>query len=698
MKINDSSPQVEVSAQLEEQFFSIQDQGMIFDILRNKMYSNPILAICREISCNARDAHREAKKANDPIHIHIPNHHEPFFKVKDFGPGISPDRMSNIFIKYTASTKRNDNIQTGGFGLGAKTPFSYSDSFTIVTNYNGKQYNYACFIDETKIGKLTLLSESETNEVNGTEIIVPVKSKDFRAFEEYTEQATRYWDVHPVIKGGEIHYKENFPILKGDGWSICTTSDWSRSIKLIVDGVEYPCDVSSLRSYADSAIIDAARGNFLLYFGVGELSLSANREQIYLDTATKTTIANKISSVTKYIRESTQLSLNNCKNYWEANVYYRTALQQAFSNLSFLNKLAWKDKNLISGHPDIGCPIITFSKGKYSRRLGTDPNKISKSSANRSFNFSENCALYINDLGIKDLNVKHVRKGFDNDPSLNTIQVICPNEKTSLESLNNAFHLDEMDPIPLSSITKSISRNKKSSNNNRVVIFQYDKIIGNFRQTSYSSFENDLNKKVLCLLRREDFNKQKTIILKNGNTVSMNLMQEILQSNKDFSFYAVDNTISATRLEEDFSDCEDLEDFIDSIIMTHSYEYYVKLSYIHSHYREVDHTLLKNGNYFKQAINNKNSIFIKKLDCHSSIDSLLREDLRYLSIYRGFRNEIPDSDMIEWLRNNPSFDITKVDLAFHNTYPLLNTISSYSYSEYLPHIAQYVNLIDSSLS
>src|SRR6185369_4300729 len=110
MKLNETKPYLEMSGELEEQFFSIQDQGMIFDILRNKMYSNPILAICREISCNARDAHREVGATEVPVHIHLPNTLEPYYKVKDFGPGISPDRMSNIFIKYTASTKREDNV------------------------------------------------------------------------------------------------------------------------------------------------------------------------------------------------------------------------------------------------------------------------------------------------------------------------------------------------------------------------------------------------------------------------------------------------------------------------------------------------------------------------------------------------------------------------------------------------------------
>ena len=86
------------------------------------------------------------------------------YHIKDQGPGISPDRISNIFVQYTASTKREDDIQTGAFGLGSKTPFSYSDTFTIITVYGGIKYQYAAYIDPTRVGKLRLMSEEPTQE------------------------------------------------------------------------------------------------------------------------------------------------------------------------------------------------------------------------------------------------------------------------------------------------------------------------------------------------------------------------------------------------------------------------------------------------------------------------------------------------------------------------------------------------------
>ena len=47
------------------------NKGLIFKILRSKMYSDPIGSICREISSNCRDAHREVKTPNRPIEIEL---------------------------------------------------------------------------------------------------------------------------------------------------------------------------------------------------------------------------------------------------------------------------------------------------------------------------------------------------------------------------------------------------------------------------------------------------------------------------------------------------------------------------------------------------------------------------------------------------------------------------------------------------
>ena len=68
---------------LGETLFGVEDLGSIFNILRSQLYSNPVLAVCREITCNSRDAHREVGKFDVPIEVHLPHGLDPNFRVKD---------------------------------------------------------------------------------------------------------------------------------------------------------------------------------------------------------------------------------------------------------------------------------------------------------------------------------------------------------------------------------------------------------------------------------------------------------------------------------------------------------------------------------------------------------------------------------------------------------------------------------------
>ena len=83
------------------------------------MYAYPIRTLCQEIMCNARDAHIEVGKRDLPIEVILPSEADLHIRFRDFGPGISPDRMVGVFLLYGSSTKRDSNEQVGGFGLGA---------------------------------------------------------------------------------------------------------------------------------------------------------------------------------------------------------------------------------------------------------------------------------------------------------------------------------------------------------------------------------------------------------------------------------------------------------------------------------------------------------------------------------------------------------------------------------------------------
>jgi len=696
MKLNETRPYLETSGELEEEFFSIQDQGMIFDILRNKMYSNPILAICREISCNARDAHREVGTPDVPVHIYLPNTLEPYYKVKDFGPGISPDRMVNIFIKYTASTKRSDNLQTGGFGLGAKTPFSYSDSFSIVTNYNGVQYNYSCNIDETKVGKMSLMSESRTTEPNGTTIIIPVLPKNFQEFATWTEQACRHWEVKPVIKGGSIAWEPISKILSGNEWAIISSRDYyNHDCKVIVDGIEYPLDLDSLKKYADSALISSIKGKLIMYFGVGELSLSANREQIYLDEPTQKVIRERLDLILKEVKSRVQDKVDSFDNLWDAMICYRKELKQAFNNTKFLGQLCWQDIELTDQYVYTGCPTFSFTKGKYSRKYGTDPNKLSRTSTN-VITYDENCVLYLNDLSLKEPTPKHIKKAFEQDAKLEQLIVICPTDKVTVDTLNEAIHLDKLKPRLLSSITKSSGR-KYTAPTSRLLLFKYDKSAACFRQASYSSYEEDGNTKVLCTLHRSNYGAtQRYAQLKNGKALDHHSLNTLLENFPDYSFYGVDYDAPQDRVEEEFSDLADIESFATKYLANQKFDFVkAKFASGNGYVSGRDRALMTDT---KLKLASPDSLFVKRLNLLKDIEKI--EHSKYqglLKLYEAIYGTITSDDIELWVKNNPDMDIVSLTTKVEKTYPLLDSLQTWNYKEILPHIVHYINLVDKEL-
>ena len=216
--------------------FGISDVRLVVDIL-SKLYAYPIRTLVQEYICNGRDAMREAGTwAKLPIEITVPNTLDPVFKVRDFGVGISPDRMENIFVNYGSSTKRNTNTQTGGFGIGAKSAFSYTDSFTVTSYYNGVRYLYVAHLGDE--GGVNLVSKQNTSLPNGVEISIGVKPKDISEFRNAVQRCVRFWTEPIKFLGSKDIHQLNQTLTLGNMTVYDCHGNEARTIYLI-DGIEY---------------------------------------------------------------------------------------------------------------------------------------------------------------------------------------------------------------------------------------------------------------------------------------------------------------------------------------------------------------------------------------------------------------------------------------------------------------------------
>ena len=93
----------------------VKDIDFITTLLTSNLYSKPEESFLREIVSNAWDSHKEAGTTDIPILVKVDSD---YIIIRDFGTGISPQKMEDIYCKIGSSTKRDSNDYIGAFGIG----------------------------------------------------------------------------------------------------------------------------------------------------------------------------------------------------------------------------------------------------------------------------------------------------------------------------------------------------------------------------------------------------------------------------------------------------------------------------------------------------------------------------------------------------------------------------------------------------
>jgi len=321
--------------------FKMRSSRKAFKILSD-LYSDKPLAIVRELGCNAHDSHVQAGKADVPFHIHAPNTLEPWITIQDFGTGISPENIYSIYAVYFESTKTETNDQIGCLGLGSKSPFCYTDNFTITSIYNGKKSLYNAYFNETTMPTIALMSTEDTTEGNGVTIQIPVKPMDFHNFYRAIAKSFRFFDVRPTISGGSIDWNEEKPLMAGDDWAIYKSFGYNEAFA-VMGGVTYPLDVFK---FSDELRKIVNRSGIVLKFNTGELDIVPSREGLSYDASTIKALEEKMTRVLEDIKKTVQNTLDSQPNILEAIKTYLNLSAKFDFFLQNFNGYAWKSNGI----------------------------------------------------------------------------------------------------------------------------------------------------------------------------------------------------------------------------------------------------------------------------------------------------------------------------------------------------------------
>lgn len=307
--------------------FKIKASAKAFKILSG-FYSEPILAIPRELGANAWDSHVKAGNTDTMFEVHAPNTLEPWFAIRDFGTGLSPEAIDTIYTTYFESTKTHDNDSDGCMGLGSKTPFNYTDNFNVTSFYKGKKHVYNCFIDEQGSPNIMHVTTQDSAEHSGIEVKFGVKIADISMWVDKVTRAYEPFRHRPVIKGAKIQYKSREYIYQGKGWAMRKHEDgyYNRGCNAFMGNYCYPINASAFRNILYTEKLDSALnyGNFDLFFDIGDLEVAPNKEQLQYEdnNSTTTAIVAALKNAVSELKSFVNTNIETPKSLWDAMYLY----------------------------------------------------------------------------------------------------------------------------------------------------------------------------------------------------------------------------------------------------------------------------------------------------------------------------------------------------------------------------------------
>lgn len=304
--------------------------GKLWGFLQDP-YKNPVGAIVREYVSNAFDAHVEASfikistlseiRTEYPIYLNVSDKEinelkkqlqifnddavyvrigkdqtGNFWSTEDFGVGLSPQRVEDVFCSYLKSTKESTNNVIGCFGIGSKSGLSYADVIHIRSRYNGVKHTYMLRKGEVA-PRLDILSSEPTTERNGTQIKIYIKKDNYGNYEnnKFILECKRQLAYFDNVYFDDCQIQNNYTILQGENWIKSSNGNPFDGLHLCLGKVAYPIDWDNLG-------IPKIVTNVALKFEIGELDIIQTREDVRYIHRTKKAIIDKIEAFKKELQ------------------------------------------------------------------------------------------------------------------------------------------------------------------------------------------------------------------------------------------------------------------------------------------------------------------------------------------------------------------------------------------------------------
>ena len=299
---------------------NLANRAHIMGILSG-LYADPIKAVIRELCVNATESHKASENA-DPIKVTLPSQSGPSFIIRDQGLGLTLEEFEKLMASYGSSGeyKSTSNEYTGGFGLGCKAPAAYTDQWTVTCTKGGRRWTLACFKDEFGVPAFDVLDESETDDPNGVEIKIPVKSGDVDHFRRKAIEVFEVFTIKPTVTNAtkeelEDLHKITQPALQHGNWKLFDRDDTTESCVVMGD-VRYPINYSSFK--LPDKLASMTMLPLELTIEVGGMQVAPSREALMYTPMTVKRLTAELENIFKTLGQVLKTKVEKATNWWDA--------------------------------------------------------------------------------------------------------------------------------------------------------------------------------------------------------------------------------------------------------------------------------------------------------------------------------------------------------------------------------------------
>ena len=444
---------------IEAQGFTVDLTAHTFEILSKNIYSDVPRAIIRELICNGVDACVKAR-SKDPVEVYLPTDGQRSIVIEDFGCGMTKSEVLNVYTRYFSSTKRETNKAIGMLGLGCKTPFAYTDQYTVSSSKNGKKNSFVIFRDESGLPMVSHLMTEDTTG-HGTRVEIPIKAGDEDKFYKAYIQTVIFMNELPTIRRGHdevenrLHQLSNnqasiqslWKFVKDSGKEVYTRGFYSDSLGSVINsisqnpigvlmgGVYYYVDLPQLMKDGESEVQFKYPANSYKTFktikiDIGDVDIQPSREALNYSQKTIDCLRTKLlNGLMNEMGKFKKITKNNVREVVKdvdfSNFFSVVGAEESLKNDLIKNSVEEVNKVLVKVGEDYfakrrfvytvdnnGDKKTTWNKVWSGNRTEKDYLEVGKSVVTRLLSKSFSTIVVMPDDKTATLEDKRVENGF----------------------------------------------------------------------------------------------------------------------------------------------------------------------------------------------------------------------------------------------------------------------------------------------